>query len=66
MGNFIKANTTPHTFGILPKKNNPTKGVKGFFWEHMDFYHMKDEVMKAWEIISERESDEAEAVSGEG
>ena len=38
----------------------PTKYMKDFFWEHMEFYHITDEVMTSWEILAEREADEEE------
>ena len=35
----------------------PTKEMKGFFREHMEFDHMTDEVMTAWEMIAESYTD---------
>ena len=34
----------------------PTKDMNGFLQEHMEFDHMIDKVVMAWEIISERDS----------
>ena len=42
-----------------------TKDMKDFFWDHMDFEHMTEEVMKDWDMLVDREADEAEK-SGEG
>ena len=44
----------------------PTKEMKYFFWEHMQFDHMTDKFMTAWDMISEKDSEESESVSIEG
>ena len=39
---------------------HPNLEIKGLLWEHMEFDLMKDEVMTAWEMIVEHETDEEE------
>ena len=36
---------------------SPTKEMKGFFQENMEFDHIKDKVMTACEMLSGRESE---------
>ena len=43
----------------------PTKEMKYFFQEHMEFEHMVDQVLTAWMMLAERKAEEVEEGSGE-
>ena len=49
----------PTNLGTLDNVH-PNLEIKGLLWEHMEFDLMKDEVMTAWEMIVEHETDEEE------